>query len=117
MTTYHSKKELELAIRQQITNNDNQAIKAMLRIYEYQSADEQRSGAVLEYNGVGFAGTDSGILTSFVEQYQTRHFLSPKQMTILKKKIGKYAHQIMVQAISKGMYIKENNVWVVANKK
>lgn len=111
---YKSKKELQEAIRTQITTSDNQAIKAMLRIFEYQTEDEQEAGTVEEFNGVGFAGTDSLILTSFCEQYKKKGYLSKKQIEIIKGKIGKYAAQLLRQAIEKGIYVKRDGMWVVA---
>ena len=111
---FKSKSAIESAIREVITTNPQRAIKAMLRIYEYQTADEQESGDVNEFNGVGFAGTDSVILTSFCKQYQKYGRLSEKQIEIVLKKIGKYAGQLTRHAIENGLYVKEGKVWVVA---
>jgi hypothetical protein len=113
---YKSKSAIESAIRAAITTDPQRAVKAMLRIYEYQTESEQESGDVSEFNGVGFAGTDSEILTSFCKQYQKYGRLSEKQMQILFKKIGKYAGQLTRHAIEKGMYVKKGNVWVVVKK-
>ena len=110
---YKSKSAIESAIRTAITTDPQRAIKAMLRIYEYQTAGEQESGDVSEFNGVGFAGTDSAILTSFCKQYQKYGRLSEKQMQIVFKKIGKYAGQLTRHAIENKMYVKDGNVWKV----
>ena len=112
---FNSKKQLENAIREQITSSSNQAIKAMLRIYEYQTVDEQVCGDVTSQNGVGFVITDSEILTSLSKQYLKNGRLSEKQVAIIFKKIGKYAGQLLRQAIDKGLYVKEGKVWMVAN--
>ena len=111
---FKSKSAIESAIREMITTNPQRAIKAMLRIYEYQTADEQESGDVGEFNGVGFAGTDSVILTSFCKQYQKYGRLSEKQMEIVLKKIGKYAGQRTRHAIENGRYGKKRKVRVAA---
>ena len=111
---FKSKSAIESAIREVITTNPQKAIKAMLRIYDYQTADEQELGDVSEFNGVGFAGTDSVILTSFCKQYQKYGRLSEKQIEIVLKKIGKYAGQLTRHAIENGLYVKEGKVWVVA---
>ena len=115
--TFNSKKEIENALRKSITENPKQAIKAMLRIFEYQTDDEKRQGSVYVDNGVGFAGTDSQILISFCDFYQKHGYLSEKQLSILKKKIGKYAGQLTRHAIEKGLYVKEGKVWVIAKMK
>ena len=113
MKTFSSKKELQEAIKAQITANNNQAVKAMLRIYEYQTVDEQSHECTAENNGVGFAGTDAYILTSFCKQYQKYGRLSDKQMSIVKQKIGKYAGQLMNHAIANGIYVKVDNMWTI----
>lgn len=113
MKEYKSKKEIEDAIRAAITTERNRAIKAMMRIYEYQTEDEKACGTVENLNGVGFAGTDAELLTSFCKQFERRKNLSDKQMEILFKKIGKYAGQLTRQAISKNLYVKEGKVWKV----
>lgn len=110
---FKSKKALENAIRESITTNPQRAIDAMLRIYEYQTADEQACGLVKNLNGVGFACTDAAILSSFCEKYKRYGYLSDKQIEYLFKKIGKYAKQLTAQAIGKGLYVKKDNVWVV----
>lgn len=114
MVSFSSKKELQEAIKKQITSSDAQSIKAMLKVYEYQTSDEQESAGVYENNGVGFAGADAEILTSFCKQFTAKGFLSPKQMEIVKKKVGKYAAQITKQAINNGIYVKKEGKWVVA---
>lgn len=113
MKEYKNKKEIEAAIRAAITTERNRAIKALLRIYEYQTEDEKACGTVDNLNGVGFVGTDAELLTSFCKQYEIKKTLSDKQMAILFKKIGKYAGQLTRQAISKNLYVKEGKVWKV----
>lgn len=113
MKEYKSKKEIEMAIKAAITTERDRAIKAMLRIYEYQTEDEKACGTVDNLNGVGFAGTDAELLTSFCKQFERRKSLTDKQVTILFKKIGKYAGQLTRQAISKNLYVKEGKVWKV----
>lgn len=116
MTTFSSKKALQDAIKNQITSNDSHAIKAMLKVYEYQTTDEQELGIVSDYNGVGFVGADAEILTSFCNQYLTKGYLSPKQTEIVRKKIGKYAGQITKHAINNGIYVKKDGNWMVASE-
>lgn len=113
MKEYKSKKEIEMAIKAAITTERDRAIKAMLRIYEYQTEDEKACGTVDNLNGVGFAGTDAELLTSFCKQFERRKSLTDKQVAILFKKIGKYAGQLTRQAISKNLYVKEGKVWKV----
>lgn len=112
--TFNSKKEIQEAIREQITTVPSQAIKAMLRVYEYQTEDEQKSESTSNLNGVGFTGTDAFIMTSFCKQYERKNRLSEKQVSFIMSKIGKYARQLTNHAIEKGMYVKKGKLWVVA---
>lgn len=77
-----------------LTKRDDQVCKAIVKIYEYQTADEQSSHETKEHNGVGFNGADAPIMSSFAEFYMKRGFLSPKQIMIARKKIMKYAGQL-----------------------
>jgi hypothetical protein len=88
-------------IRDKITTDDKWTVRAILAIFEKQTADEQSSEDTTNSNGVGFNYVDAPILSSFAKQimaWQTMPRypspLSPKQMDIAKKKIGKYAKQL-----------------------
>ena len=90
-----SKKALVEQLRLRLASNDRWALRALLRIYQNQTADEQTRDTTLERNGIGFTGPDAEILSSFARQYQRRGCLSPKQMTILHRRIPAYARQIV----------------------
>jgi hypothetical protein len=90
-----SKKDLIEHLRQRLANNDRWALRALIRIYQNQTADEQSKDATIERNGIGFSGPDAEILSSFARQYLRRRSLSPKQMNLLQRKIPSYARQIV----------------------
>lgn len=81
-------------IKRLLAINDTMLYRSLLKLYECQTADEKADGQTHEYNGVGFNGVDAPILTSFVEFYKRKGFLSTKQKAIARKKIMKYAKQI-----------------------
>lgn len=81
-------------IKQNLVASDKWAVRGLIAIYDFQTVDERNSNLTVHKNGVGFNGCDSEILTSFAKFYLDRGFLSPKQMTILKKKIQKYSGQL-----------------------
>ena len=89
-------------IKQQIIEKDEAVKAALLRIYSYQTQEEQNHETTVESNGKGFNGTDAEILSSFAKQLETRKFLSPKQIVIARKKLQKYSRQLF-------MYIVENS--------
>jgi len=90
-----SKKDIIEHLRQRLANNDRWALRALVRIYQNQTADERCREATIERNGIGFTGPDAEILTSFASQYQRRGRLTEKQMMILRRRIPAYARQIV----------------------
>ena len=90
-----SKKDLIEQLRHRLASNDCWALRALMRIYQNQTADEQCREITIERNGIGFTGPDAEILTSFARQYQRRGCLSPKQMIILRRRMPAYARQIV----------------------
>lgn len=112
MTTFTSKEQLARKLREQITGSDFQAIKALRRIYEFQTQHEKVIGETCEYNGVGFNGQDSKSL-SYMAVLSYKTSLTDKQMKFIKARIGKYAMQLVNHSISKGLIRKEgkNYIW------
>ena len=91
---------------------DGPVLTTLLTIYANQTADEQRSHATTNLNGIGFSGHDarffSSIASVVTEWINTppkfRRWprpLSPKQFAAVKKSIGKYAEQFARQEIAK----------------
>ena len=89
-----TKSELVGFLKKMLSTNQKWAIAALLRIYDNQTFDEQRSRETYHLNGVGFDGSDARILTSFSEFYKKRGFLTERQMAYVFKKMGKYANQL-----------------------
>ena len=90
-----SKKDMIEQLRQRLASKDRWALRALMRIYQNQTADEQNSETTIERNGIGFTGPDAEILSSFARQYQRRGSLSERQMIILRRRIPAYARQIV----------------------
>lgn len=88
-------------IREKLLTNDNWLIRAVLAIFEKQTASEQTQEQTRENNGVGFNGTDANILSSFAKFYTARGFLSAKQLAIARRKMPKYAGQLLAIAKAK----------------
>jgi hypothetical protein len=93
--TLMSKKDLIECLRQRLATDPRWALRALIRIYQNQTADEQSKDATIERNGIGFSGPDAEILSSFSRQYLRRRSLSPRQMNLLQRKIPSYARQIL----------------------
>ena len=88
-------------IKAQVAASEAWQDRALIAIYNGQTAAEQEAAATVEDNGIGFSGIDAEILTSFAQQLQKRGFLSPKQRAIVARKMPKYAGQLWCLAVEK----------------
>ena len=113
MTAYTSKEQLVEALKKQIANSDNQALKALKTIYANQTYDEKRDQATEHNNGIGFSGKDAKILSSFAQQLEYKGSLSSKQMAIVKRIMPRYARQLISQSIETSKIKKagKNYIW------
>jgi hypothetical protein len=83
------------SIQELLDKNDEAVYRAMLQIYDRQTADEQKYKDTHLYNSVGFTGVDAEIMSSFTESYKKWNKLTPKQMVIARKKMKKYWKQLL----------------------
>jgi hypothetical protein len=82
-------------VKNQLSTNPAWATRAIVKLWQRQTADEQASQSTGHDNGVGFNGTDAFILSSFAEQINKGRTLSPKQLAIAFRKLPKYSKQII----------------------
>ena len=90
-----TKKQIQEFVKNKLSNDPRWAKHALLKIFEFQTAEEQESEHTYFHNGVGFTGADGEILSSFAKQLQRKGYLSPKQMDLLYKKMPNYWKQIV----------------------
>lgn len=90
-----TKKEVRSYLKKMLSSSEKWATNALVKILANQTADEVQSEHTINYNGIGFTGTDGHILTSLALQFKRRGSLSPKQMAIVLKKMPKYWKQIL----------------------
>ena len=88
------------AIKEAIITNDKAVKAALLRIYSFQTMEEQDHEQTVESNGKGFNGTDAKILSSFSLQLKTKGWLSPKQIALSRKRLLKYSRQLFMYMVS-----------------
>jgi hypothetical protein len=82
--------------------SDLAVAKAVVAIYHRQTADEKDAQTTKHRNGVGFNGVDAILLSSFARQVigwqkgrsQYPGPLGPRQVSLARKKIVKYAGQL-----------------------
>ena len=95
-----TKKAALQMFKENLATDPRWATRGLLRIYTFQTSDEQDRESTTDANGVGFTGVDGEILTSFAKQVLAGRNLSQKQMDLLHKKMPKYAGQLY--AFAKG---------------
>ena len=82
-------------VKNQLSTNPVWAQRAIVKLWQRQTVDEQAAQITGHNNGVGFNGTDAFILSSFAEQINKGRTLSPKQLAIAFRKLPKYSKQII----------------------
>lgn len=96
-------------VKTKLGTNDVWALNALIKIYGFQTANEQAINATTVDNNVGFTGIDAEILSSIAKQLITRiegrkksgmdpnpvKCLSEKQRALVRKKMPKYWQQII----------------------
>lgn len=88
-------KNIVAFVKTQLGSNASWATRAIVKLWERQTIDEQASQVTRNVNGVGFNGTDANILSSFAEQINKGRTLSPKQLAIAFRKLPKYSRQVI----------------------
>ena len=82
-------------IKTMLLSDHNWLYRGIVAIFKKQTYDEQQTESTKEDNGVGFNGVDAYMLSSFAKQIMGGKTLSAKQMAIAKKKMPKYAGQLL----------------------
>jgi hypothetical protein len=90
-----SKTQIKEFVKTKLSTDPKWAQHALLKIFEFQTLEEQRSKDTIMNNGVGFTGTDGRILSSLASQLLKKRYLSDKQMAIVFKKMPKYWIQVI----------------------
>ena len=74
---------------------DEYVIGSLLRLYSFQTNMEQNAGGTIEDNGMGFNGVDGEILSSMSKFYNSRKYLTVKQLAYARKAVKKYVKQLV----------------------
>jgi len=77
-----------------IQEKDEYVIGALLALYGKQEADEQLMKRTNWQNSVGFNALDAGVLSDIAEFYETRGYLTSKQISFVRRTIMKYHRQL-----------------------
>lgn len=77
-----------------IDTDDRAVMRALYRIYQNQTADEQRTQDTKHTNGVGFSAFDAKTLSDIAQRMIRYGSLTPNQVTFVRRRIRKYAGQL-----------------------
>jgi hypothetical protein len=81
-------------IQELLETNDTMVVRSVLKLYEFQTLDEQDLGTASKRNGMGFNRIDAEFLSSIAEWILSGKKLSYKQLTLSRKMILKYSAQL-----------------------
>jgi len=91
-------------ISELLIRNETAVERAILKLYSFQTNEEQRIGDTREYNNVGFTGVDAAIFSSFAKQLLRGHKLSNRQLEVCRKldkkghaRLAKYWRQLLAK--------------------
>lgn len=82
-------------IQEKVATDPRWTKAAILALYECQTADEKNTASTVEHNRRGFNAFDAEFMSSLAEQLLAGRFLSAKQMSVARKKLGKYSGQLL----------------------
>lgn len=90
-----TKEQVKNFVKSKLSTDPEWASQALLRIFEFQTLDEQKSKHTKYHNNVGFTGADGEFLSSLATQLLKKKYLTDKQMEQVFKKIPKYWSQVV----------------------
>ena len=82
------------SLRELIRDDPQYTVGALVKLYGYQTADEQVDGETKLHNDVGFNGVDAAFLSSLAKWYLNHGSLTKKQLTMCKATLTKYVRQL-----------------------
>jgi hypothetical protein len=90
-----TKKARKEFVRHCLATRKKWATKGLLAIYKYQTSEEQAVVRTLIENGLGFTKADDETLSVFAHRLKVHDTLTPKEWTVVHKKLPKYWRQIL----------------------
>ena len=91
-----TQKQWKAELQDLILNNDTALYRAIICIYENQTAAERAYELSVAENGVGFNKYDAEVMTRMAKQLKRVGRLSDKQKVLARKRMPKYWKQLMV---------------------
>lgn len=96
--TFTSQRQWQAYFKSQLPKNDTLLKRAILIIYNLQTAGEQSRDAVVETNGVGFNKVDGNIMSKIAKKLESGVLLNEGDMNQARIRMPKYWRQLMLHA-------------------
>lgn len=92
----NSQKDWERYLKNLLRTNDQALMKAIVTIYDNQTADEKLTGESKEYNGIGFNRFDSEKMSRIAAKLKHEKQISQSDLAEARYAMPKYWKQLMV---------------------
>ncbi len=102
MTKTEQQAAIKATIQELLATSDRAVERALIRIYERQTADEQQAESTNHNNARGFTGVDAGFLTRVAKGCIRYGHLTERQMPYVRAKMMKYWAQLAEVAAANG---------------
>lgn len=113
----YTKKQLVRGLRGQLFTDRNKARRALLFLYDRQTIEEQSKMETVEDNKIGFTAPDAEILSGIARFLRKNGFLTTAQERIVRRRIGKYAGQLLNSSIERGLIVRRSRQrWEILDK-
>lgn len=89
------KKEMISYLKYKLSTDKRWCLRALQRIFENQTYDQQIQNITKQFNKIGFNSNDAKIMSSIYQFYVQNDYLSMKQLNICYRIMPKYAKQII----------------------
>jgi hypothetical protein len=84
------------AIQDLIDKSAEATARALLIVYDNQTASERAQGQTIEHNGVGFSSRDAEFLTNVAQKYkQYGRWASERQLKAVRRCVRRYHKQVL----------------------
>ena len=106
------KNEMIFYIKHKLGTDKRWCLRALQRIYENQTFDEQIQNVTKEFNKIGFSSNDAEIISDIWKFYNERNFLTQKQLNVCFRIMPKYAKQIIERVPT----FRKEDLWKLMDK-
>lgn len=94
--TFTNQKQWESYLKNLVKTNDRALIKAIILIYDLQTAEEKNTGKSIEDNKIGFSKIDAYELGNIAKKIKRGQSLTEDEVAKSRNKMQKYWKQLMV---------------------